>query len=166
MPESTAKKAVIALGSNIGNRLAHIQQAVNFLRISGFRITMLSRVWETEPWGDTDQPRFLNMCLSADTDMTSTEALSVLKKIESDMGRQKTRRWGPREIDLDIIFFGDEIVHADKLIIPHPLMHERAFVLVPLAEIEPDMVHPIFKKTVKELLGELPSEKMQWIIKL
>lgn len=166
MPESTAKKAVIALGSNIGNRLAHIQQAVNFLRVSGFRITMLSRVWETEPWGDTDQPRFLNMCLSADTDMTSTEALSVLKKIESDMGRQKTRRWGPREIDLDIIFFGDEIVHADTLIIPHPLMQERAFVLVPLAEIGPDMVHPIFKKTVKELLCELPSEKMQWIIKL
>ena len=166
MPEFSGNTVAIALGSNMGNRLAHLQQAINAIKLCGFQITALSSVWETAPWGDTDQPRFLNMCLTADTEMSGADALDGVKKIEKDLGRTVSRHWGPREIDIDIIIFGEEIIRTEKLTVPHPMMQDRAFVLCPLAEIAPDMKHPVLNKSVKELFEALPPENMVRIIKL
>lgn len=160
------RTVAISLGSNIGNRLKNIGDALHSLRLCGFRIKDTSRVWETMPWGETAQPRFLNMCLIAETDMSCDDMLSAIKRIEKKLGRTGTRRWGPREIDIDIILAGNEVYESDKLTIPHRLMQERAFVLRPLAEIAPDMRHPKLDKTVEELSCALPPEEMQWIIKI
>lgn len=166
MPEFLGSTVAVALGSNMGNRLAHLHQAVNAIRLYGFRISALSSVWETAPWGDTDQPRFLNMCLIANTEMSAADALDTVKKIERELGRTESRHWGPREIDIDIILFGAEIIQTERLTVPHPMMQERAFVLRPLSEVAPDMIHPVLNKSVKELFEALPPENMARIIKL
>jgi 2-amino-4-hydroxy-6-hydroxymethyldihydropteridine diphosphokinase len=155
----------LSLGSNEGNRLRTLSRALNSLRLSKFDIKKVSRVWETEPWGNKDQGRFLNMCLVAVTELEPAEMLAVIKKIESDLGRTKTEHWGPREIDIDIIFIDGEVIDTPELKVPHPYMQERAFVLVPLAEIAADMVHPVLKMSVAELLKKIPKEDMEWIIK-
>ena len=156
----------LALGSNVGNRLAALENAIAALSARGFHITAKSRVWETEPWGLVDQPPFLNMCLLAETELEPLETLRAVKDIEERLGRKERRRWGPREIDIDIIMAGETTLSSPELTIPHPLMHERAFVLVPLSEIAPDALHPLLKKSVSELLAALPAEKMTWIIQL
>lgn len=160
-----SKTVAIALGSNIGNRLQMLRRAMQSLSASGFRLTAASRVWETAPWGIKEQGRFLNMCVLAETCLTPKQILDTMKKIERQLGRKKGLRWGPREIDLDIILIGEEVVDTPDLHVPHASMHERAFVLVPLAEIAPDMVHPILHKTVRQLAQELSvKEEMDWII--
>ena len=156
----------LALGSNTGNRLAALESAIAALRARGFRITAKSRVWETEPWGLADQPPFLNMCLLAETELEPLDTLRAVKDIEKQLGRKKRCHWGPREIDIDIIMAGETTLSSPELTIPHQLMHERAFVLVPLSEIAPDALHPLLKKSVSELLAALPAEKMTWIIQM
>jgi len=163
MPESTA---ILSLGSNLGNRLLMLERAIRALCASGFSILAKSRVWETAPWGVTDQPRFLNMCLSASVDLNPEQMLETVKAIETSLGRTLCERWGPREIDIDIILLGDAVIDLPSLKVPHPLFHKRAFVLVPLTEIAPRIVHPLLKKTAAELLACLPKEQMNWIIKI
>lgn len=158
------RKVAIALGSNMGNRLEMLRRALTEIENAGFEITAKSRVWETRPWGVTDQPRFLNMCVTARSWLEPLKMLSGLKEAERRIGRKKGERWGPRLIDIDILLIENETVCGQELTIPHPLMHERRFVLAPLAEIAPDMRHPKLGKTVRELLNELPEEKMDWII--
>lgn len=157
---------VLALGSNIGNRSLFLDTALHALQRSGFNIKSKSRVWETKPWGETQQPRFLNMCLLAETTISCENMLTCIKKIEEKIGRPKSKAWGPREIDIDIIFIDDLIYEDNELTVPHKFMHERAFVLRPLAEIASEMLHPKLGKTVIELLKALPEEKMEWIMKL
>ena len=150
--------AFISIGSNLGDRVANCKTAVEFLKASA-RAKASSSLYETAPWGKVDQPDFINQVVEIETSVPPLELLAILETIETRMGRVKTgERWGPRVIDLDIIFYGNKIMESVDLTIPHPLMSERAFVLVPLAEIAPGFVHPVLKKTAGELLALLTVE--------
>lgn len=145
----------IGIGSNLGNRKSNCEAALRLLQDSGLRITRRSSMTETEPWGRTGQPRFINMAVEAGTALSPHELLALLKHIERDMGRETAERWGPRVIDLDILLYDSLVLDSDSLVIPHPFMHERPFVLEPLVEIRPGLVHPVLGKTVSELLKDL-----------
>lgn len=162
MPEKN--KVLISLGSNRGNRLIMLTKALSELERSGFCIINRSKIWETSPWGFTDQPRFLNMCIYAETKLSPEEMIKTIKNIEIKLGRNDSIKWGPREIDIDIITIGELVIERPNLSVPHRHMHERAFVLVPLKEIFPQFRHPITGKTLDEMIGALPVEKMEWII--
>ena len=145
----------IGLGSNVGDRHRNCLTAIELLRQNGLLIAKQSSMHETEPWGVTDQPEFVNMTVETETDLAPIKLLEVLKKIEKDMGRQDTMKWGPRIIDLDILLYDDIIMKTDSLTIPHSLMHERAFVLRPLSEIAGNFIHPVLKKSITDLLKEV-----------
>ena len=146
--------AYIGIGSNVGNRRYHCLKAVELLEQSGQTVSKISSLYETEPWGVKDQPLFINMAVEIETGFPPKKLLALLKKIEKKMGRKKTVRWGPRVIDLDILFYDDLTLNDDDLVIPHPFMHTRAFVLEPLSEIAPEKVHPVLRKKVAALLRE------------
>ncbi|MDA8106255.1 MAG: 2-amino-4-hydroxy-6-hydroxymethyldihydropteridine diphosphokinase [Nitrospiraceae bacterium] len=146
--------AYIGIGSNVGNRRYHCLKAVELLEQNGQKVSKISSLYETEPWGVKDQPPFINMAVEIETAFPPKKLLGLLKKIEKKMGRKKTVRWGPRVIDLDILFYDDLTVNDDDLVIPHPFMHIRAFVLEPLSEIAPEIVHPVLRKKVAALLRE------------
>lgn len=147
----------IGVGSNLGDRAANCRRAVEMLAERGVRARKRSSLYETEPWGVRDQPRFLNMALEAETDLPPRDLLRTLKEIELAMGRTETGRYGPRIIDLDILLYGSLVLNEPGLRIPHPLMHQRSFVLDPLSEIAPEAVHPVLGKTVEELKRELEA---------
>jgi 2-amino-4-hydroxy-6-hydroxymethyldihydropteridine diphosphokinase len=145
----------ISIGSNIGEREENCEKAIGLLLENRITVTRMSHMTETEPWGVTDQQKFINAAVEARTDLGPEELLDVLKKIEHDMGRLPSARWGPRLVDLDILFYDDLVMKTDDLEIPHPYLKDRDFVLGPLAEIASKKVHPVLKKTVRELLEEL-----------
>ena len=145
----------IGIGSNMGDRRANCMHAVKLINESGIVVTKESSLYETEPWGMKEQPLFINMAVIAETDLSPESALAALKWIEKKMGRQETARWGPRCIDLDILFYDDRIITEKDLCIPHPLLQQREFVLLPLSEIAPEKWHPVLKKTVLHLWEEL-----------
>ncbi|MEG1641633.1 MAG: 2-amino-4-hydroxy-6-hydroxymethyldihydropteridine diphosphokinase [Synergistaceae bacterium] len=160
------RNVVLALGSNLGDRLTNLKTALKEIELSGFSVTAKSSVWETEPWGDADQDSFFNMCITALYDLDESTMLKQLKNIEKRMGREKTRHWGPRIIDIDIILVDDVVYKSDLLEIPHPLMHLRSFVLKPLAEIAPNIIHPLLNKSIITLLSEIKEEKMERVATL
>lgn len=145
----------LLLGSNLGDRHKNIDNAINELKACGIIISRKSSLYNTAPWGYTEQPEFLNQAVEGFTSLEPFELLEEIKKIEKKMGRIDIVRYGPRIIDIDIIFYDDLILKTDKLIIPHPLMHKRLFVLKPLNEIAPDFIHPELKLSVKNLLEKL-----------
>ena len=147
--------AYISIGSNLGDREENCRQAIKLIEKNGIAVRKQSRMYETEPWGIKDQPKFINMAIEVETDKKPEEFLRVLKEIEKEIGRTETTKWGPRIIDLDILFYNDLILKTEDLEIPHPLLHERAFVLKPLCEIAPDKKHPVNGKTVKEMAAIL-----------
>jgi 2-amino-4-hydroxy-6-hydroxymethyldihydropteridine diphosphokinase len=142
----------LALGSNLGDRSANLRAAITAMP-PGVHVIQESPVYETEPWGLADQPLFLNMVLKAETSLGPVELLQQLKLLEAGLGRQPSVRWGPRLIDIDILFYADLVLEIKGLVIPHPHLHERAFVLVPLADLAPDLLHPVFCKSVRDLLA-------------
>ena len=148
--------AYIALGSNMGDREVYLRDAVKALgEIRGCTVQAVSDFIETPPYGVTDQADFLNGCLELETLLTPEELLAELNRIESSAGRERTEHWGPRTLDLDIIFYDDLICQKKELCIPHVDMHRRKFVLEPLCMIAPYKRHPVYGKTVAEMLSEL-----------
>lgn len=145
----------LSIGSNLGRREENCLEAVELLKETGMIVRRISSLYETEPWGMKDQPYFINMVVEVETDLEPEELLKVLKGLERRMGRTETVKWGPRVIDLDILLYNDIIYDSPDLKIPHPLMQERDFVLRPLAEIAPEKLHPLLKKTISELLQDL-----------
>ena len=140
----------LSLGSNLGDRRANLKEALRLLGES-LEIASVSSVYDTEPVGVGEQPRFLNLMCCINTDIGPMQLLSLIKGIESSMGRDLSLRNAPRVIDIDIILYGDTIMKSPELIIPHPRMRERAFVLVPFAEIAPEVVHPITGERIDDL---------------
>jgi len=143
--------AYLGLGSNLGHREANIASALNMLGREA-RILKVSSLYETEPVGHKDQPWFLNCTCSVETELAPQALLELAKNIEKNLGRKRTLRFGPRLIDIDILFYDDLILDSPDLVIPHPRLAERAFVLVPLKEIAPNLVHPLLGVTIEELL--------------
>ena len=150
----TEVKIYLALGSNLGDRMGNLRSAVERLSQT-VNIKKISSVYETEPVYYKEQPLYLNAVLSAVTELEPSDLLRFVKGIESDLGRQPGFRNAPRIIDIDIIFYGDRIIETAELAIPHPRLAERAFVLVPLAEIAPGLVHPVIRKKITKLLAEV-----------
>jgi 2-amino-4-hydroxy-6-hydroxymethyldihydropteridine diphosphokinase len=160
MPQlAQAHLAYLSLGSNVGNREANLREAIGRLAAVG-RFVSLSSSYETEPVEFTDQPWFLNCAAGLNTDLTAQELMARLLQIELEMGRQRTKKKGPRTIDIDILLFDDLILDSPEVTIPHPAMHERRFVLEPLAQIAPDVRHTLLGKTVRELLASLPAGQL------
>jgi 2-amino-4-hydroxy-6-hydroxymethyldihydropteridine diphosphokinase len=145
----------LSTGSNLGNRENYLLRAEEAITEFVGHIDARSSVIETAPWGKTDQPNFLNRVLRVKTKMPPHFLMDTLLQIERDMGRNRHEKWGPRIIDLDILFFDNRIINEEGLCVPHPHLHERDFVLKPMVEIAPDFMHPTMEKTMVELLVEL-----------
>jgi 2-amino-4-hydroxy-6-hydroxymethyldihydropteridine diphosphokinase len=150
----------LALGTNLGDRPANLQAAVAALPPA---VTVLEKspVYETQPWGVTDQPAFLNMVIKGKTRQGPQNLMRHLKLLEARLGRLPSIRYGPRKIDIDLLFYDDMLLNTPELTIPHPGLHERAFVLVPLADLAAELIHPVFGKSIRQLLGELDTSGVQ-----
>ena len=150
-----AERVQLSLGSNVGDRSAHLRMAVTALRtLDNVEVTRVSRCYETEPMGVTEQPAFLNLAVEIETVLEPLELLNAVKGIEETLGRRPSKRWGPREIDIDVILWGTRVMDTGRLSLPHKEFRTRAFVLTPLAEIAPDAVDPISGLTVEQLAAQ------------
>ena len=150
----------IGIGSNLGDKLHYCEKAISeILKIDRHKLIAKSSLFKTLPVGYTSQDWFVNGVIKIETDLEAPELLRTLKTIESQLGRTETIRWGPRTIDLDILFFDDAEIYTEELQIPHPLIQDRQFVLVPLAEIDRNLIHPVLKKTIQELLNNFKEDQ-------
>lgn len=147
----------LLIGGNLGNREENMQQARNLIDKQVGEIARSSSLYETEAWGMRDQPSFLNQVLLVNTMLAPEKTLSALLEIEHQMGRERSQKFGPRTIDIDILFFNSEIIEEPGLTIPHPQLHLRRFTLNPMNEIAPDLIHPILKKSISDLLSVCPD---------
>jgi 2-amino-4-hydroxy-6-hydroxymethyldihydropteridine diphosphokinase len=156
-----ASDVFIALGSNQGDRELNLLRAIAEIgRLTATRITALSSFYDTQPIGPVNQDNFLNATLKLETSLSPHQLLDELQRIETAVfKRVRTVHWGPRPMDLDILFYGDLVLTEEELTIPHPRLHERGFVLVPLAEIAPEFIHPVLHESVSELLASLKTNE-------
>lgn len=153
------KAVYLSLGSNLGDRAANLRLAIDKLADFG-KVEAVSSFYETEPVETAPQPWFLNCVVKFDTEKMPRQLLSSILNLEQGMGRQRKPGKGPRTIDIDVLVFGSSIIELPSLIVPHPRLHLRRFVLEPLAEIAPDLRHPVFKRTIRELRDSLPAGQM------
>lgn len=159
-------KAYIALGSNIPPRFNYLKQAIEAIHeLDQVSVINQSAIYETEPVGYKDQNKFLNQVIEVNTSQTALELLELCQSIENRLGRKRSVRWGPRTIDLDILLYEQEIIEMDQLVIPHPRMTQRAFVLIPLMELAPNLTLPIINKTVSEQLDSLSNDEKRGVVK-
>ena len=153
----------LALGSNLGDRLANLKQAIAALTPQ-LDVKTKSQVYETLPWGYEDQPKFLNQVVKAKTYLEPEPLLKHLKRLEVALGRQESFPNGPRLIDIDILFYDELILYSPSLVIPHPRLHERAFVLLPLMDLDPELIHPINKKSIREMVADCSLEGIEKVV--
>jgi 2-amino-4-hydroxy-6-hydroxymethyldihydropteridine diphosphokinase len=152
--------AYIGIGSNLGDKINQCEKAISeILKTDRHKLLAKSSLYKTQPFGYTSQDWFVNGVIKIETNLEALDLLRTLKTIESQLGRTETFRWGPRTIDLDILFFDDIEIYTRELRIPHPLIQNRQFFLIPLAEIDPTLVHPVLEKTVQELLNNLKEDQ-------
>jgi len=147
-------KAYLLTGGNLGNRLNNLSDARKLIEQYCGKIVQQSAIYKTAAWGFTDQPDFYNQALEIQTELHPKRLMQTLLTIEGQMGRKREIKFGPRIIDIDILLFNDEIIQQPHLAIPHPRLHERRFALTPLAEIAPNIIHPVLNKTIQQLLLE------------
>ena len=145
----------LLLGSNLGNRHSFLNEAIRHIETEIAPVLKRSSVYETQSWGKTDAPDYLNQVVLLQTDLSAHAVLEKILSIELILGRRREEKWGSRTIDIDILFYGDDIINEPALIIPHPELHNRQFTLAPLAEIAPDLVHPLLNKNILRLKSEL-----------
>ena len=150
--------AYLLIGGNLGNRYAYLQEAVQNIQQSCGNIVHSSAIYETAAWGNTDQPSFYNRALALETELSPELLMQKLLDIETAMGRKRSEKMGPRIIDLDILLIDELIISSELLRLPHPALPMRRFALLPLAEIAPQLVHPVLKKTISELLTDCTDE--------
>jgi 2-amino-4-hydroxy-6-hydroxymethyldihydropteridine diphosphokinase len=147
-------KAFLLSGGNIGDRKLNLRKAADLIRQNCGTITGLSSIYETAAWGIEEQPAFYNQTIEINTELSPEILMQKLLFIEEKMGRKRLEKNGPRIIDIDILLMNDLVINAESLVIPHPRLAERRFALVPLAEIAPDLIHPVTKKTITEMLND------------
>lgn len=141
----------LLLGSNLGERQALLKQAISHIEGAIAPVTKVSSVYETQSWGKTDEPDYLNQVVMLQTEIPAQSVLEKILHIEHEMGRERRERWGARVIDIDILFYGNEVLEQPGLHVPHPRLHQRRFTLEPLAEIAPNVIHPVLNKTISQL---------------
>lgn len=153
-------KVFISIGSNLGDRLRNIKSAIKELN-KGFDKVKVSKIYETSPLINKNQPYFLNCVASIETFLSPHQLLRKLKSIEEEIGRKKSKKYAPRIIDLDILFYGKEVYNSQELKIPHPEIQNRKFVLKPMCDLEPNFIHPVLKKSVYKLLSDLKNKNQK-----
>jgi len=151
-------QSYLLMGGNEGNRLFHLEQAVANIKKFCGELLRLSSLYETAPWGRSDQPSFLNQALLIQTSLEASELMHAILQIEEKMGRKRIEKYGPRLIDIDILFFNNDIIDQPQLKIPHPEIQNRRFVLEPMNEIASSLFHPVLGKTIQELLNDCPDQ--------
>ncbi|TWJ04745.1 2-amino-4-hydroxy-6-hydroxymethyldihydropteridine diphosphokinase [Mucilaginibacter frigoritolerans] len=148
----------LLLGSNLGDRHLFLNQAIEYLNKDIAPVLKISSIYETQSWGKTDAPDYLNQVIVLRTELSARKVLEKVLHIETILGRQREERWGSRTIDIDILFYGQEILNEPDLQIPHPQLHNRRFTLEPLAEISPGFVHPVLNKNILQIKSELKDD--------
>lgn len=151
-------KIYLLIGGNLGTRFLNLQKTRNLIAQRIGEIEICSAIYETAAWGMEHQADFLNQVLEVVTVLSPMKLLEVIHEIEEELGRERKLKWAARTMDIDILFYGDQIISTSNLVIPHPYLHLRRFTLVPLCELQPDLRHPIFQKSIKELLLECGDE--------
>jgi len=155
---TTMNNVFLLLGSNLGERQLLLQTAINKIAERIGNVEQTSAVYETQSWGRTDEPDYLNQVVLVKTELPANNVLTEILGIETDLGRKRYEKWGSRLIDIDILFYNQDIINQDKLQVPHPELHKRRFTLEPLSELAADMIHPVLNKTVSDLRKELADD--------